>query len=294
MKNPLLLIALFAFSTVSFAQEEEETKKEGWETDGVFTFLINQSAFSNWIAGGENSLAGNLSIDYNFNYYGEKYTWENKLLLGYGLTKTEASDYTKKTDDRINFSSLVSLNSETKIRWSFLTQFRTQFTDGYEYFDDANGEEDRRVETRFMSPGYLMFGPGLLYEPSENFKINASPATAKMTFVNKSFTSAPDYEDESYFGVGANKSTRFELGFNLTANYKATLMENVTIDNTLNLYSNYLEDPQNVDIDYTLNLVMKINDILSTNLSFQTIYDDNAFEGFQVREVLGLGVNATF
>ena len=53
MKKPLLLIALLAFTGISLAQEEEEPKKEGWETEGVFTFLINQSAFSNWIAGGE-------------------------------------------------------------------------------------------------------------------------------------------------------------------------------------------------------------------------------------------------
>ena len=71
-------------------------------------------------------------------------------------------------------------------------------------------------------------------------------------------------------------------------------MENVTMENILNLYSNYLEDPQNVDVDYTMNLIMKINSSLSANFTFQTIYDDNAFEGFQVREVFGLGINYGF
>ena len=59
----------------------------------------------------------------------------------------------------------------------------------------------------------------------------------------------------------------------------------------MNLYSNYLENPQNVDIDYQMNLVMKINKYFSTNVSFQAIYDDNAIGGFQIREVFGLGVN---
>jgi hypothetical protein len=71
-------------------------------------------------------------------------------------------------------------------------------------------------------------------------------------------------------------------------------MENITAENILSLYTNYLEDPQNVDLDYTLNIVMKINKTLSTNIAFQTIYDDNAFRGFQVREVIGLGVNYGF
>jgi len=40
-----------------------------------------------------------------------------------------------------------------------------------------------------------------------------------------------------------------------------------------------------------MNVVMKINDVFSTNLTFQTIYNDNSYSGFQIREVFGLGVN---
>jgi hypothetical protein len=39
---------------------------------------------------------------------------------------------------------------------------------------------------------------------------------------------------------------------------------------------------------------MKINKFLSTNFTFQTIYDDNAFAGFQIRQGIGLGVNYNF
>jgi hypothetical protein len=55
-----------------------------------------------------------------------------------------------------------------------------------------------------------------------------------------------------------------------------------------------LDDPGNVDIDYQINLVMKINKYLSTNVAFQAIYDDNAIGAFQIREVFGLGLNVTF
>jgi hypothetical protein len=71
-------------------------------------------------------------------------------------------------------------------------------------------------------------------------------------------------------------------------------MANVSAENTLNLYSNYLNEIQNVDLDYSLAIVMRINRYLSTNLNFQAIYDDNAFRGFQTREVFGLGVNFGF
>jgi len=84
------------------------------------------------------------------------------------------------------------------------------------------------------------------------------------------------------------------LGASVNAFAKFTLMENVTLSNNLNLYSNYLEDPQNVDIDYTGNVVMKVNDFISTNFIFQAIYDDNAVGAFQIREVLGAGLTYTF
>jgi hypothetical protein len=66
------------------------------------------------------------------------------------------------------------------------------------------------------------------------------------------------------------------------------------MENRLNLYSNYLQDPQNIDIDYQMNVIMKINRYLSANIALQTIYDDNAIKAVQLREVFGLGVNYGF
>jgi hypothetical protein len=47
-------------------------------------------------------------------------------------------------------------------------------------------------------------------------------------------------------------------------------------------------------MDYTLSMVMRINRYLTTNLVFQAIYDDNAFQGFQTRQIFGLGMNFGF
>ena len=134
----------------------------------------------------------------------------------------------------------------------------------------------------------------MLWTKDQNLKINLAPVTSKLTFVDDFYTSLPGYVDGTYFGIDANKSMRYELGFYASAYYKLDIMANVTAENILNLYSNYLEDPQNVDMDYTLNIVMKINRYLSTNFAFQAIYDDNAFRGFQTRQVFGLGINYGF
>ena len=98
----------------------------------------------------------------------------------------------------------------------------------------------------------------------------------------------------SSYGVAQGKTTRYELGASINGYYKFNVIENVSMENILNLYSNYLEDPQNIDIDYQMNLIMKINKYLTTNVAFQAIYDDNARRAFQIRQVFGLGLNYTF
>ena len=100
--------------------------------------------------------------------------------------------------------------------------------------------------------------------------------------------------DEAYFGVKEGDWMRYELGFNASMYYKLDVIANVTFENILNLYSNYLEDAQNVDIDYQLNIAMKINRYLTTSLQFQLIYDDNAYKGLQVRQVFGVAANYGF
>jgi hypothetical protein len=129
----------------------------------------------------------------------------------------------------------------------------------------------------------------MLWKRNDNLKINVAPATSKIIIVHPHFT-----EFGTSFGVEQGKSNRFEFGAAVNGYYKFKLMENVTFENILNLYSNYRDNPKNIDVDYTLNIVMKVNKYLSTNFAFQTIYDDNAFSGFQTRQIIGLGVNYTF
>ena len=280
--------------TAEAAKIIEDTIPNGWRSDGKVTLLLNQASFSNWTAGGEDSFSGNLGIDYKLNYKKNDFTWDNRIIAAYGLLQTQNSNFEKKTDDQLEINSLFAKKSKGYWYYSFVVNFRTQFSPGYFYSKDVNGAEVRQENTSFMSPGYLLFGPGMYWKKNDNFKLNFAPLTSRFTFVDGVYTSVPGYVDGSYFGVDANKSMLYEFGFSASAYYKFTIMENVTAENILSLYSNYLDKPQNVDLYYTLNIVMKINKVLSADLNFQTIYDDNAFAGFQIKEVFGLGVNYSF
>lgn len=293
MKKLMMACLLFVGITAQ-AQEETQDSAKVWTRGGNISFLFNQSTFDNWLAGGENNFSGNVGLNYDFNYKKNDWTWDNKIIAEYGILQTKNAEFEKKTTDRLEFNSVVGKRASEYWYYSFFLNFRTQFTDGYVYDKDANGKEIRENNTKFMSPGYLTFGPGMLWKKSDNLKVNLAPATSKITFVSDDFTSDVNYVDGDYFGVDANKSMRYELGFYASAYYKFNIMENISMENILNLYSNYLEDPQNVDLDYQMNIVMTINRYISANLTFQTIYDDNAFKGFQTRQVFGVGVNYGF
>ena len=109
-----------------------------------------------------------------------------------------------------------------------------------------------------------------------------------MIIVSKRFTENLT-GNEKYFGVDKNKSSRYELGANLTFHSQGSIFENVNYRQDLKLFSNYLEDALNVDLDYLVQIDFDVNPLLSTQLIFQLIYDDNAVSRLQVREVFGIG-----
>ena len=304
----LLLLSFLLISFIGFAQDADDAKaadevKEGWTKTGKITLLINQSAFSNWQAGGDNNFAGNLNINYDFNYVKGDWLLDNKLLASYGLTIND-DDGARKTDDRLELNSILGKKIKKDWSFSFFMNFKTQFTDGYDYNGDFIGDNEDYPTSGFFKPAYLSFGPGLLWKKSDNLYVNVSPLAAKFTLITSEIFTYNDNDpdnvtydssnDVETFGVDPGDSSLFELGFSARAYYKLDIMKNISMENILSLYSNYIDKPQNVDLDYTMNLVMKINDIFSTNLTFQTIYDDNAYQGFQIREVFGLGVSANF
>jgi hypothetical protein len=278
----LLFMTLLGISVSGLAQDQNPKQDTTyWKKGGNFTFLVNQSSFNNWQAGGQSNISGNLGINYDFNYNKEGWSWTNKIIVAYGITKIEDLPE-QKTDDRIEFTSTAGRVASGLWSYSMFFNFKTQMDAG---LDPASGLRN----SQFFSPAFFQLGPGMLWKKNDNLRVNIAPTTSRLIVVDSKFTAIG-----SSFGVEQGKTSRFEFGTSINGYYKFAIMENVTVENILNLYSNYLEDIQNIDVDYQLNIVMKINKYLSTNLAFQTIYDDNAFKGFQTRQVIGLGINYIF
>lgn len=264
------------------AQETEKDTIKLWTKKGNISILFNQSAYNKqWLGGGTSNIAGNLGINYDFNYKNGDVVWDNKFILAYGLSKIKGDAKTAKTDDRLELNSLWGKKASGEWYYSMFFNFKTQMDTGLD-------KEGVKI-SHFFSPAYFQFGPGILWKKNDNLSVNFSPATAKLIVVHPHFT-----ELGPSFGVLQGDSSRFEFGASVSGYYKLHLMTNVSIENRLNLYANYLDKPQNVDVDYQMNVVMKINKYLSANVAVQAIYDDNSIQAVQVREVFGLGVNYGF
>ena len=279
MKKITTLCFLMA-SISNFAQQNNLDSVSNWTKKGTFTLLFNQASFSNWIAGGENAVSGTVSINYDFNYKKGDWAWDNKIITKYGISNISGTG-SRKTDDQFEFNSLVSKKASTNWSYSFFTNIRSQFTKGYDY-----SSAEKKVTSDFFAPGYITIGPGIIYKKSDHFNINIAPATTKATFVSEDFS--------GQYGTEIGETSLYQLGFYTSIYYKATLMDNVTVENIFNAYANYLEEPQNIDLNYQINFVMQINKYLSTNLNLHMIIDDNASRHIQFKQLFGLGVNYIF
>ena len=285
---------------ISATKEKEIDKAPepvGWTSKGQFSALVNQSAFNyDWQGGGTSNLAVSASLNYEANYKKNNLTWDNKLIAEYGLTFLKGEDFSRKTNDRIEITSRFGQRiGESLWNYSQFANFISQFAKGYEYTeDDETGDIIRTEQTHIFSPGFLQLGLGLLWKKSDDININIAPITGRIIIVDDQFTSGDDYEDGDYYGVDRFRSSRFEFGGSFSANLKYTVVKNITMSHILNLYSNYIEDPANIDIDYTLTINLLVNKYITGSFIFQAIYDDNATRAFQIREIVGLGLKYDF
>jgi hypothetical protein len=274
---------LLLISTLSFSQEKKDSIPPAppkWKVTGLFTFLFNQSTFTNWKAGGDNTIAGNIGVNYDFNYKSGKWNWDNRVITVYGLSDVQNAGV-RKTSDRFEYNSLLGLKSNKYWFFSFFLNFKTQYTRGFDY-----KKTPRLPISDFFSPAYLSFGPGMLWKRSDDITLNIAPATSRFTFVNDEFSGK--------YGVEVGENVKFALGFSLSAYLNFEVLENINMQNIIALYSNYLNKAQNVDVDYQSTFSTDINRYMTANVLFHLLIDDNASSKIQLKQIFGLGLKYVF
>jgi hypothetical protein len=328
MKKKIFSILLLSVAFSSFSQEvtkDDAAKVQAeidklkaiaadsvkpWKVGGVISINGQQVSLTNWSAGGNNSISLGGLVNVFAKYKKGKVTWDNNLELGYGVIKQGDNKQWWKNDDKIQFSS--KFGRQLKKSWyaTALGDFRTQFADGFNYPNDSV------YISRFMAPGYALAAIGFDYKPNDHFSAFIAPVTGKFTFVNDdslarygAFGVQKEIRDPNQGGkVTQNyKTHREEFGAYLKVQYQTKVMENITFQTVLELFSNYLNNPQNVDVNWTTLTTFKVNKFISATLATQLIYDDdikvlrNAGDqkgtvgpDVQFKQVLGVGFTYKF
>ncbi len=258
-------------NVISVAEENlrrvalSRVKPNYWKFKTDISYLLSQGAISNWAKGGENNISSVLDVESALNYNNKetKVNSSTTARLALGLQASGKYDGIRKNLDILEINSKINHKAFGKFDLSGLFQFKSQFLPGYNYPNDSV------KVSRFFNPATFIFGYGLEYKPDKNTSISFSPISYKGTFV-------PDTSiNQTKFGIAEDKRSKSELGAYLTIRSKLTLFDKVDMTNKIQLFSNFISKPQNVDVDWEMIATTSLNWFTDLRLNVHLIYDDN-------------------
>jgi hypothetical protein len=272
----------------------------GWKTGGLIGLSISQASFTNWAAGGQNTIALGGIVNLFAKYKSEHSSWDNMLDLGYGILQQGKNADFIKTDDKVDFTSKYGRNASAKWYYAGLVNFKTQMAPGYNYPDVSTKISD------LLAPAYVLAAIGMDYKPNDKLTAFIAPFTSKNTIVNDEALS-----NAGAFGVDPGKKTRSEIGGYIRMVYQQTYFKDksVSVLSKLDLFSNYQNNPQNIDVSWETIIGLKVNRFITTTITTHLIYDDDIDIGVdrnddgvidgsgprtQFKEVIGVGLNVKF
>jgi hypothetical protein len=308
MKKSLLFLFLITGALSSSAQTDSIVAAPGnpvpdtiWRRGGIAALSFNQVSLSNWAAGGDNSIGGNALLSLFANMKNGKWVWDNTLDLAFGAAKVGHQDW-RKSDDKIDLNTKVGYDIGNHFYVTYMLGFKTQFTEGFNYLGDTG---KIRI-SNFMTPGYILNSLGIDWKPNDNLSLFLSPVTAKTTILtDETLIHNAELAGISLYGVDPGEKVRNEFGAYFRGLFKQQVMENILFSTKLELFSNYANDPQNIDVNWEVILAMKVNKYITVLLTTQLLYDNDVFiikdetnlsggPGTQFKETFGLGFSYKF
>lgn len=260
---------------------------EYWKIGGNGNVNFSQVHFSdNWNKGGISSLSLLTDLGIFANYTIGKSSWENNLDYNYGIIKSGEQNL-RKNEDKIEMNSKFGQKAFSNFFYSFLVNLQTQLFDGYDYIE-SDGLDSSVLASGIFSPAYLIISIGMDYRPTDNFTILLSPLTSKTTFVLR------DNVPVQKYGIKPGENNRKEIGAFMKAMHLWEITEDVSWENKLDLFTNYLDQPEKIDVNWESKLFLKVNEFLATTISANLIYDYDQDDEIQFKEALAVGFSYKF
>ncbi len=291
MKLTLTTLFFFFLAHLNlWAQDEGSASDTTYWTKGMaININFNQAAFSdNWKAGGVNSIAFGGLLNAKASYLKNKTSWDNEVEFQYGVVNNEGQS-TRKSADRIFLDSKVGYSISKKWNLYGSINFLTQFTEGFEYSEDAAGNEVATVISNFMAPGFLTASLGFEYKPVDFFYMRISPFSPRLTFVtDNNILNDPE---TSNYGVEPGSNVRTEwLAFQFLADLNKDIADNLNLKLRYLAFANY-EEFSGDTIDHRLDAIVtaSVTKYISTSLTVNLLYDSDQDDDIQFAQALALG-----
>ena len=302
MKKATFFILMLPIS--AFTQVKDTLTPKKWQAEVTYNLNGTQTSFVNWSAGGRNNVSVLASIIANATYSNKAIKWTNDLGLSLGGLKyleKDSKEKLQKTDDKIDLSTNIGYKLKEHFYLSVLGGVKTQMLDGFGFPNDSV-----RI-SKFLAPGYVSLAVGIDYTPTKDLSAFLSPMAMKLTIVNDALlanSGAFGVEPATFdsFGnvVTKGKRLRSEVGAYFKLTYKKTLAKNIDLKSKVELFSNYVVKPQNIDVNAEALFVFKVNSLFSASLQWNLLYDHDIqildAKGFtgprtQFKSMLGLGLS---
>jgi hypothetical protein len=245
------------------------TKIELWRFRTESALSLSQGYLSNWVKGGESSISTSIDLTAYADYSNKPMllSSNNYIRLKYGLIGS-LSDGIRKNLDLLETNSKLNHKAFGKFDFSGVLLFKTQVSKGYNYPNDSV------PVSKFMSPAMLTLGIGLDYKPDKHTSINFSPLSYKLTVVTDTGLRAP-HIDQTLYGIAKNRKTLHEPGMSLIVAHEFSPFKNMNVTNRLQLFTNYIHKPQNVDVDWEMILTANLNWFTDVRFNTHLIFDDD-------------------
>jgi len=254
---------------------------DGWDFGWVGGLNGAQASYDNWSQGGVNTISVTASTVFNAKYRNNRFAYALATNLKYGKARLEGQG-TRKTDDRIAVNNKFSYLFEDD-RWSAFANinFATQFDQGFDY-DVPDGENPALI-SKFFAPAYFTQIAGIAYNPTDYFTAEAGLAM-KETIVS-------DTRLSTRYGLDPGEKFRFEPGFSLAMNFEKKMFSNVRLISSVETFTNMQRHIDNTDINFSNELIGKINDFMNMSLQFVMVYDSDFNREVQIKQVLSAGIS---
>lgn len=299
MLNSWLLLAGLLMATTLVAQEAEEEKKLGWEKGASIGLDFTQLLQVNPKQGaGQNRIGFGSATTFFATKTGERDSWENLASWQFGLQRlgtgiiAQGSNTAKvpfqKAIDELRLNSKYGYQVKENSKWFYagLFNFLSQLTPTYQGTDAYPGNfitdvfGDGQLNSKLFAPATAQLSLGIDYKPTPRLSLYYSPLGAKFIIVGD--------DDIARLGVHGNEVVRNELGEvtsfkNVDAQLGSTLRAAYTLGeesrvkftSSLLLFSNYLRNPQNIDVDWNNALGYELFKNFQINLLLNVFYDDD-------------------